>query len=160
MGRSKKPVSSVKGHLTKKEKELRQKAEQSIMAISDNLTAPDFLSDTAKEEFERVVSELLKIEGIAEITSNVDRGIISVYANAYAYYAKLHNDIQTEGMTIEHTNKAGATNTVINPKITIQQKQIDTIMRCSSRLGLSVSDRLKIITPKAKEEFDEFKNFE
>jgi hypothetical protein len=48
----------------------------------------------------------------------------------------------------------------VSADVQAQQKYIDTIMKCSSKLGLSISDRLKLIVPiqdeKPKNKFSQF----
>ncbi|WIF94308.1 phage terminase small subunit P27 family [Caminicella sporogenes] len=106
----------------------------------------------AEQEFNRVVEELKELG----IVSNLDTTILAIYADAYANYVKITEQLKNEPLTIEYTNKAGATNIIENPLVKTQMKYIDVIMKCSTKLGLSVSDRLKLVVPKQEEKVDEF----
>ena len=159
MGRAKKPVALLdKSNLTKAEKEERLEQEEKMKCECD-MKAPSYLSKDAKKEFNRIVKEMQLIEGIDDLLSNLDLGVLAIYANAYDNYVKLTKQIDVEGITTEYTNKAGATNTVINASVQAQQKYIDVIMKCSAKLGLSISDRLKLVVPKQEGESNEFADY-
>ncbi|HII4449391.1 TPA: phage terminase small subunit P27 family [Clostridium perfringens] len=146
-----------KAHLTKEEIKARKDLESKLKTDREQLIAPPkWLSTAAKKEFTRVVNELARLD----LVDNLDLTMLGIYCDAYSKYVELNKVIKKEGLTIQHTNKAGETNTVISPNVQIQQKYIDVIMKCSTKLGLSISDRLKLIIPKMNEKpvnkFEEF----
>ena len=145
-----------KAHLTKEEIEARKDTESKLKTDREQLIAPKWLSTAAKKEFTRVVIELTRLD----LVDNLDLSILAIYCDAHSKYIELCKTIKVEGLTIKHTNKAGETNTVISPHVQIQQKYIDVIMKCSTKLGLSISDRLKLVIPKLNEKpknkFEEF----
>ena len=40
---------------------------------------------------------------------------------------------------------------VVHPLLTAQEKYVKQIMQCSSKLGLAVTDRLRLVVPKKEE---------
>lgn len=159
MGRVKKPVALLDSNTLTKEEKQERLDQESKMKCECKLKAPSWLSKDAKKEFNRVVKEMHMIEGINDLLSNLDLGMLAIYANAYDNYVKLSIQIETEGIIAEYTNKAGATNTVINATVQAQQKYIDVIIKTSAKLGLSISDRLKLVVPKQEGETNEFADF-
>ncbi|MDU1413451.1 MAG: phage terminase small subunit P27 family [Clostridium sp.] len=142
-----KPVESVKSKMSKEDRENRKKAEAKLYGDSSKLKAPSWLNADAKKEFKRIVTEMKAIETFENLLSNLDLSMLAIYCNAYANYIELSKLIENEGMVIMYTNKAGETNPTISAYVQAQQKYIDVIFKCSSKLGLSVSDRLKLIVP-------------
>lgn len=151
-------IEGNKAHLTKEEIQSRIEAEEKLKTDREQLIAPKWLSSVAKKEFNRVVIELTRLK----LVDNLDLSILAIYCDAYSKYIELCKTIKEKGLTVEHTNKAGQTNTVISPYVQVQQKYIDVIIKCSSKLGLSISDRLKLVIPglnkKPKNKFEEFIN--
>lgn len=143
-----KPVTSLQGHKSKAEREVRAKAEEKLKGNSDKVFAPRWLDKEAKKEFNRVAKELKSIK----LINNLDVTVLAIYCDAYSNFVKLTKQIQEEGATISYTNAKGATNEIVSPKVQAQQKYTDTIMKCASKMGLSISDRLKLIVPKPVEE--------
>ena len=48
---------------------------------------------------------------------------------------------------------------MISPYVTAQARYVDTIFRCSAKLGLSTTDRLKIVVPEAEPEENKFTKY-
>lgn len=155
-GRPRKPVSQCTGQMSKAEKEERLEQEEKLKAPNDKVEAPSWLSEEAKKEFERVSKDLVKLDLIA----NIDTAILAIYADAYSNYVHLTKEIQKVGTVMEYTNAGGNTNKTVTAEVLAQNKYIDVIMKCSSKLGLSISDRLKLIVPtkedKPKNKFADF----
>ena len=147
-GRNKKPLALQKGNLTIEEKEARAEAEEKFLKGNTNqLKPPKWLDSEAKREFNRIVKELKALE----VVQNLDLTVLAVYCNAYSNYVKLTEAIDRNGAIETYINKAGAENNVVSASVQAQHKYIDVIFKCSTRLGLSVSDRLKLIVPKEDE---------
>ena len=85
---------------------------------------------------------------------------MAAYCNAYSGYLETIREMQGQALTIEYTNKGGATNIIENPLIKIQMKYSDEMRKYSSLLGLSIDSRLKLASIKStetkKELTDEF----
>lgn len=142
-GRPRKNIDNCTGHKSKAEIEERQEQESKLKLDSNNIKCPTWLSKEAKKEFRRVRTELQKVDLLA----NVDTSILAIYSDAYANYIILTKSIELNGAVQTYTNTKGETNKVVSADVQAQQKYIDTIMKCSSKLGLSISDRLKLIVP-------------
>lgn len=142
-----KPTDLNKSHMSKEEKENRKDAETKLYGDDSKLKAPSWLNDVAKKEFKRIINEMKAIETFSNLLSNLDLSILAIYCNACANYIELSKLIEKDGMVIMYTNKAGETNPTISAYVQAQQKYIDVIFKCSGKLGLSISDRLKLIVP-------------
>lgn len=154
-GRNKKAVESLAGHRTKKELQERKQAQSKMKGNTDKIFCPQWLDDTAKEEFERVSEELKAIDLIC----NIDTTILAIYCDAYSNYVQLTQAIQTNGAIQYYVNTKGEENKVVSAEVMAQNKYIDTIMKCSSKLGLSISDRLKLIIPEKDTKENKFAKF-
>lgn len=151
MARPRKPTKLRTGNMTKEEKRKRQKQEEKLrLSNGDLFTVPDFLDNDAKREFKRVVKGLDELE----VADNLDFAILAIYADAFSQYIKMTKAINKHGAVTDYTNAAGVTNKTMSAYVQVQQKYIDTIMKCSSKLGLAVSDRLKLIVPEPDESDD------
>ena len=146
-----KPIDLNKSKMSKEDKENRKQAEIKLYGDSNKLKAPSWLNNDAKKEFKRIVNEMKAIETFNNLLSNLDLSMLAIYCNAYANYIELSKLIENEGMVIMYTNKAGETNPTISAYVQAQQKYIDVIFKCSSKLGLSLSDRLKLIVPSTED---------
>lgn len=143
MARPRKTLAATKKNLTKAEIEQKQEQEERIKIDRENLTAPNYLTEKAKAEFERVVKEAKKIE----ILDNLDLSILAIYSSAYAQYLEITEEIQKMDQSYRYITEDNK----ISPLINAQDKIIKQIMTCSSKLGLATTDRLKLIVPKKEE---------
>lgn len=152
MARPRKAANALQGAYTKEAMRERVEREKAITGDSDNIPPPKFIEndEIALEEFYRVVDELKKV-GIA---TNVDSVMLGVYANCYSIYYRATLEIEEQDLITEYTNKGGATNSVINPYIKIQQQYMASLMKISEKFGLDPSSRAKIahLQPSEKDE--------
>lgn len=148
MGRRKKVVSATKKHISKREKELREKQEKAIK-VDRNLDVPDSIKDdpVALEEFIRVRDAAEKID----LWDDLDLSVLTIYCKSYSSYLEVTKQIEANGFVVE-----GKHGDRISPFVTAQSRYIDTIFRCSAKLGLSTTDRLKIVVPEAESEENKF----
>lgn len=143
MARPRKTLAATKKNLTKAEIEQKQEQEERIKIDRENLSAPNYLTEKAQAEFERVVREAKKIE----ILDNLDLSILAIYSSAYAQYLEITEEIQKTDQAYRYVTEDNK----ISPLINAQDKIIKQIMTCSSKLGLATTDRLKLIVPKKEE---------
>ena len=143
MARPRKTLAATKKNLTKAEIEQKQEQEERIKIDRENLAAPNYLTEKAKAEFERVVREAKKIE----IFDNLDLSILAIYSSAYAQYLEITEEIQKMDQAYRYITEDNK----ISPLINAQDKIIKQILTCSSKLGLATTDRLKLIVPKKEE---------
>ncbi len=149
-GRPAKVVAICKSKNSKAEMAARKKAEDEYRLGREDLeiNVPGWLSPGAREEFCRVVREAAQVPFL----DNLDLAVLAIYADNYEKYSYAAEKVAEEGYMVE-----GRMGTTINPWINLQNKCADQIHKCSSRLGLATTDRLRIIVPKAKAEAQENK---
>ena len=141
-GRPRKAVGVSTGKIGK-EKRLNRKIQESKIRV-DRLQleegAPDWLSPEAAEEYMRIVHEAGKIN----LLDNIDRAFLAIYADNYDRYTKASTALQKEGLTVMTENGEFP-----SPYIKIASDAATQIHRCSPKLGLAATDRLKLIVPTA-----------
>lgn len=143
MARPRKTTATSTGKIGKEKIKEKQEQEERIKIDRENLDAPNYLTEKAKAEFERVVREAKKIE----ILDNLDLSILAIYSSAYAQYLEITEEIQKMDQAYRYITEDNK----ISPLINAQDKIIKQIMTCSSKLGLATTDRLKLIVPKKEE---------
>ena len=148
MGRQKKVTAATKKHLSKREKELREKQEKAIK-VDRNLEVPEAIQDDpiAVEEFVRIRDAAEKID----LWDDLDLSVLTIYCKSYSSYLEVTRAIELNGYVVD-----GKHGERISPWVTAQSRYIDTIFRCSAKLGLSTTDRLKIVVPEAEAEENKF----
>ena len=152
MARPRKVVSMRTGAMTKAEIHVRSEGEKRIKAKSDALSAPNWLSDDAALEFERVVTEFRQID----MLDNLDLSVLAVYADNYAQYVKAATYLNIHGPIFKTTNGYESP----SPWLKVKDQAAKNIFTCSTKLGLAVTDRLKLITPvKEEKEVNKFVKF-
>lgn len=154
-GRNKKATESLAGHRSKKDLKERKEQENKMRGNCDKVFSPSWLDETAKLEFRRVSEELIALN----IISNIDVTILAIYCDAYSNYVQLTQAIQANGSIQYYTNVKGEENKVVSAEVMAQQKYIDTIMKCAGKLGLSISDRLKLVVPEKTEKENKFAKY-
>lgn len=149
IARPRKVLQMQEGHLTKEQQEDKKLQEDIIKAGMEQLAKPPkWLRDTiAKNEWKRLVEQFKALS----VISNLDLNNLGAYCNAYSSYIEATKELKGQPLTIEYTNKGGATNIIENPLIKIQLKYSDEMKKYSSLLGLTIDSRLKMATIKLKE---------
>ena len=94
---------------------------------------------TAAEEFNRVVREAGKLP----LFDNLDRSILAIYAQNYSTYIKANQQLKKYGLVIKGKDKMP----IPSPYCTVADKAANKVLQCSSKLGLAVTDRLRLIVP-------------
>lgn len=143
-GRPRKIIDIATGKIGKQAKLNRKIQEEKIKLDRNALEqgAPSWLSDVAAEEYNRVVAEAKKIN----LYDNLDLSILAVYADNYARYIDAVKAIREHGLTV---NSRGVS--TMSPYVVIADKTATQIFKASTKLGLAVSDRLKLIVPTREE---------
>ena len=143
-GRPRKVVGVSTGKIGK-EKRLNRKIQASKIKV-DRLQleegAPDWLSPEAAEEYMRIVHEAGKIN----LLDNIDRAFLAIYADNYGRYVMASKELQETGLTV--TTESGE---FPSPYVKIASDAAAQIHRCSTKLGLAATDRLKLIVPTVEE---------
>ncbi|GAB6150216.1 phage terminase small subunit P27 family [Clostridium novyi] len=158
MARPKKLLAMQEGNLTCKQQEEKRLQEEAIQTGMEQLkTTPKWLRDKeAKKEWKRLVEQFKRLA----IISNLDLNNLGAYCNSFSSYLEATKQLNGQPLTIEYTNKGGATNIIENPLIKIQLKYSDEMKKYSSLLGLTIDSRLKMasikLTETKKDIVDEF----
>lgn len=144
MARPRKIVGISTGKISKAAKESRLRQEQELKIDRKTLErgAPEWLSDEAALEYNRVVDEAAKID----LLDNLDVAALAIYADQFDRYTKASLAIQKDGAVI--TGKSGR---MMNPAVNVQVKAAELIAKMSTKLGLATTDRLKLIVPTKEE---------
>lgn len=155
VARPRQPIDLIaakgKKHLTKEEYAQRKSSE--IVAPSDNILPPKFLSKKEKEKFKEIADVLVDIG----IMTNLDCDVLARYLKALTEYEKLTK--QLEKIKFEPDKKS-----IVDPEIQILEKteqyrmfqklQDKAFRQCNEsakELGLTISSRCKLVMPKKEE---------
>lgn len=144
-GRPRKIVDISTGKIGKKKRINRKIQEEKLRLERDQLEsgAPAWLSPFAAVEYMRVVQEAGKVN----LLDNLDLAVLAIYADNYDRYIGASRALQRQGLVImgKHEEKP-------SPYIKIANDAAVQIQRCSTKLGLAATDRLKLIVPTQAEE--------
>lgn len=150
MGRARKVIDMQIGNISKQKKMNRKMQEEKIKIDRDALMngAPSWLSERAAAEYNRVVREAAAID----MLDNLDMSVLAIYADNYDRYLDAAECLQKNGQTYE-----GRSGPVMSPYVKIAESASNQIMKCSTKLGLATTDRLKLIVPeKESKEVNKF----
>ena len=143
-GRPRKVVGISTGKIGKQKRLNRKIQEEKLKLERDQLEkgAPSWLSPLAQEEYIRVVQEAGKVR----LLDNLDLAVLAIYADNYDRYVQASSALQEYGLTVE--SRKGE---IPSPYIKIAGDAAMQIQRCSTKLGLAATDRLKLIVPTEEE---------
>lgn len=153
MSRPRKVVSMQKGWRSEQVIAERTQAEEMVStASSEIVNPPTWLTSTiAKNEWKRVVPQLLKID----VAGNLDLEAVAGYCNAFANYRKATEQLAKEEFVIEAVNpKTGISYMKENPLINVQIKWGTEMRRFADICGMTINSRLKAAATKQKQEQD------
>lgn len=83
-------------------------------------------------------------EYLGENYRSSDEEVIQLYIETHKYYRRLKKEVEKKPLMLEHTNKAGATNTIKNPLAIEVTKTVQTLNNLLKSLGLTPSQRKKV----------------
>ena len=136
-------------HFTKAE--IRERQEQEIKPITDNIIAPDYLTKKQKEEFYRIADQLQKLKILGE----TDVDALGRYITANDFYINAVKKMRTKEVK-DDPIKFGAW-------AKIQERYFKQCRASANDLGLSISSRCKLVVPEKKDDKpkeNKFKKFE
>ena len=84
----------------KAEIEKRTSTEENIKPSINKVKYPDWLDDSAKKEWRRIITELKKLK----LVTNIDVAALAICCDAYSKYVKATGDINKVGLLISYTN--------------------------------------------------------
>lgn len=138
----KKAVSVQKAHLSNKEIEERKQAEASVKTDADEIMKPPswLNSPVAKNEWKRVLPQLLKIN----MAGNLDLEAIAGYCNAFANYRKATEQLAQQSLLIVNTDEeTGFSYTKENPLNNICIKWGKEMRTFADLCGITINSRIK-----------------
>lgn len=100
---------------------------------------PPELSDPAKHEWQRLVTELSKLNMLTDL----DRNALAAYCSAYALWVEAMEAIQKYGLMV----KSPSGYPIQSPYVAIANRQCEIMMRYASEFGLTPASRSRISTP-------------
>ncbi len=103
---------------------------------------PDWLTDDAKEEWERLASVMSKMG----ILSEVDQSAFAVYCQTWARWKEAQEHITAEGSTYVTENGVKK-----NPWVAIANEWQAKLLSVCGEFGLTPSSRSRIVAANAKE---------
>ena len=141
-------IAKGKKHLTKNEIESRRNHE--IKPQTDGIAAPSFLTAKQKKEFDRIADQLQKLA----IMGETDCDTLARYIVAQDLYTQAVKDLRD--LQKQRPKDAGAEKLVLwadlldklDKRVERYYKQATT---AAGKLGLTISDRCKLIMPTKEE---------
>ncbi len=112
---------------------------------------PPELGPVARREWDRLAAELGKLR----IMTELDRGALAGYCNAYSLWAEAIEAIQKYGTMV----KSPSGYPIQSPYVSIANRQTELMMRIASEFGFTPASRSRISTP-GREEPDLFVNLD
>jgi P27 family predicted phage terminase small subunit len=142
-------IANGKKNLTKAE--IKNRLESEIKPVTDNITAPAYLTKKQKEEFYRYSGQLQKLK----IMGETDVDALARYITAKDMYENAVRQLRKPGVK----NDAF----MFEKWLKIQDKLFKQCRASANDLGLSISSRCKLVVPETKKETpkeNKFKKFE
>lgn len=136
-GRPRQPIDLIvakgKKHLTKKEIEARKK--QEVQAPTDNIYAPEYLTEKQKAKFEEIAKTLDDMN----IMSNLDCHALARYISAVDMYEELTKKVRSPKVLSDVTT--------LKEYAKLQNLYFTQCHTAANALGLSISSRCKLVLP-------------
>ena len=141
MAMPRKSVNIATGKIGKQKRLNKKQQEEKLKLERDEIEAapPSWLVPEAAAEYKRVVRQA----GNIGILDNLDLTCLAVYAAAYVQFTEAHRNMMVDGFVT--VNSKGVE--VPSPWVGVADKAAAQIMKCSSKLGLYTTDRLRLIVP-------------
>ena len=146
MAPRKKLLSESKKHYTNAEKEVKEQAEKSLSELTPiESQPPEWLSDTAQEEYKRILPLLQELP-----VASLDYGLVTTYCQAYADYIEANILLKEQDsiITTAHGSK-------LNPLHTIKRDSFNIMNSIAPKLGMSIDSRLKILSSQVEDKKDD-----
>lgn len=151
-------IANGKKNLTKKE--IHDRLNSEVKPCTDEIAAPSYLTAAQKKDFDKIATQLDKLG----IMGETDCETLARYITAQSLYAQAVKDLRK--LSKERPKDAGAAELVQWAQLQeIMDKRIDRYFKqataAASKLGLTISDRCKLVVPAAPEapKADKFSKF-
>ena len=163
-------IAKDKKHLTKKE--IADRLSSEVAPCTDDLSAPSYLSAAEKTRFNKIASQLAKLGILGE----TDTETLARYITAQMQYEKATKELRklakerpkkedypddSEGRDFYYSNM-GIWVKLNESAAKLQNRYFTQAQTAAAALGLTISSRCKLITPKTEEapKQNKFKRFE
>lgn len=134
-----KPISLLKSHLSRSERERLRYAEELIVSTGEDLDtvkASMFVNATARREYDRA---LRRLREAGSLVGNLSRSDLISYANAYGRYMDLVKILRDPGHIMVVETRSGPKANPIDRMINEAAREMAS---AASRLGMSLSSQL------------------
>lgn len=158
MAGQKQPISLLeakgKKHLTKAEIEKRRAEE--VEPCTDDITAPSYLTAAEKKRFDKLAAQLQKLKILGE----TDVETLARYVTAQGLYEQVVKDLR---QVHKERPKNASTDEILGWTAALERldKRQDRYFKqataAASKLGLTISDRCKLVAPVKDEKSPENK---
>lgn len=160
MGRPRTVVGMNKHHFTKEELEERRRSETAFKLNRDQLKPPDYLSESAKADFKRIVDSAFWLD-------NLDLHDLTLYCFCYdriTEILKSYGEVDADGNPLMppeviELQSEGGTKLVANPIRKAIKDYHSEVRKLSAKLGIATVDRLKLVAPAKEEKKNKFAKF-
>ena len=142
-------IANGKKHLTKAEIEERRAGE--VKPIVGDISPPDYLTKTQKNEFNKIAEQLKKLK----IMGETDIDALARYITAKDFYINAVKKMRSSAVKKDPF--------LFDKWSVIQERYFKQCRSSANDLGLSISSRCKLVVPEVKEETqkkNKFKKFE
>lgn len=150
MASNRKPLSETTRHMTVAERQEKQQAEDMISSVSsaEIMKPPSWLSKVAKEEWKRILPQLLSID----IVGNLDLANIAGYCQAYSNYRRATEALNATNLVIQVVDEESGNSYVkANPWLRAQTDSAVEMRKFADLCGMTISSRLKAATTKLQD---------
>lgn len=147
-------IAKGKKHLTKEE--IQERRDSEVQACTDGIAAPSHLTAAQKKEFDKLAKQLQKIK----IMGETDVDMLARYVIAQGLYVQAVKDLAAvqkqrpksgddpQGFALAMLSWANALE-AMDKRVDRYFKQATT---AASKLGLTITDRCKLVVPVKEEE--------
>lgn len=153
MGTPVKLMSDVKSHLSIEQKAQREDAKKELFTYQEltSTTPPEWLPDSAKSEWERLLPIMQKDFPLTE----TDFGLLVSYCLAFSRIKTAEGEIRKYG-TYTTNKKTGIKK--VNPAVSVQSQAMKDLKSNATALGMTLEARSKLAlnNNKQKESIDPF----
>lgn len=136
-------------HLTKAE--IQERQDREIKPITDNITAPDYLTKKQKETFYKIADQLKRLK----IMGETDVDALARYVTA--------NDLYVTAVKKMRSSEVKKDPVLLEAWSKLQERYFKQCRTSANDLGLSISSRCRLVVPETKTEApkeNKFKKFE
>lgn len=144
---NRKLLQNQKGNLTVVQQETMKETEEKLNSLTPlSNTPPEHLDDIAKEEYKRIVELLKELPPIASL----DLSLVQAYCQTYSNYIQATIELNKTGLIVQ-TERG----TKLSSYYTVQRDCTDRLISLSSKLGLNIDSRMKIMANQNEDKKDD-----